>query len=50
MAVEDSGELHTVQHARENPEAVRQFAEKCDDPLKSRLLEIVDKVEGGDSA
>jgi len=37
--------LETEKHAKENPEAVRQFAKKCDEPLKSRLLEIADRVQ-----
>lgn len=37
--------LETEKHAKDNPEAFREFAEKCDEPLKSRLLEIVNSVE-----
>lgn len=38
--------LETERLAREDPEAVREFAQKCDDPLKSRLLAIVERTEG----
>jgi len=37
--------LRTEQLARDDPQAVREFAKKCDDPLKSRLLEIVEEQE-----
>jgi hypothetical protein len=36
--------LKTEEIAQEDPEAVREFAKKCDDPLRSKLLEIVDEV------
>jgi len=35
--------LKTEEIAQEDPEVVRQFAEKCDDPLQSKLLEIVEQ-------
>jgi len=37
--------LETEKIARKNPEVVRTFAEKCDDPLKSKLLSIVNNVD-----
>lgn len=37
--------LETQKIAKENPEAVRSVAEKTDDPLKSKLLEIVEKAD-----
>lgn len=42
-------ELETEKVARDNPDAVRDFAHRVDEPLKSRLLEIVERVEGGES-
>lgn len=41
--------LETAKVARENPDAVRDFAHRVDEPLKSRLLEIVNRVERGES-
>lgn len=38
--------LEIEKRAEENPEAVKAVAEKVDDPLRSRLLEILDKTEG----
>jgi hypothetical protein len=35
--------LEIEKRAEENPEAVKAVAEKVDDPLKSRLLEIVEE-------
>jgi len=37
--------LETEKIAKENPEAVRRFAQKCDDPLKSKLIQIVERVD-----
>jgi len=36
--------LETEKIANEHTEAVRTVAEKTDDPLKSRLLEIVEEA------
>lgn len=47
---DDSTELETAKIARENPDAVRDFAHRVDEPLKSRLLEIVERVEREGSA
>jgi hypothetical protein len=40
-----SKELAIEKIANEHPEAVRSVAEKTDDPLKSRLLEIVEAAD-----
>lgn len=40
--------LKTEEIANEDPQAVRDFAEKCEDPLKSKLLAIVDEHGGGE--
>jgi hypothetical protein len=45
MENDDSDMLETEKHARENPEAVRAVAERCGDPLKSKLLSILERVE-----
>jgi hypothetical protein len=37
--------LETAKLAAEDPEAVRQFAKTCDEPLKSHLLRIVNNTE-----
>jgi len=37
--------LETENIATEHPEAVRSVAEKTDDPLKSKLLEIVEEAD-----
>jgi len=36
--------LETEKIASEHPEAVRSIAEKTDDPLKTKLLEIVEEA------
>jgi len=40
--------LETEKIANENPEAVRQFAQRVDDPLKSKILDIVERVENAE--
>jgi len=37
--------LEIEKQAQENTEAVKAIAEKTDDPLKSRLLEIVEATD-----
>lgn len=37
--------LNTEQVAREHPDAVRRVAERCDDPLQSKLLAIAEEVD-----
>ncbi|WP_256465399.1 hypothetical protein [Halorientalis marina] len=38
--------LEVEKLAQDDPEAVREFAHGCPNPLKSHLLAIVDDVEG----
>jgi hypothetical protein len=38
--------LKTEELAQEDPDVVREFAEKCDDPLRSKLLDIANSAEG----
>lgn len=40
--------LKIEQRAQENPQQVRDFAEKCDEPLRSGLLRIIEEVENDD--
>lgn len=42
--------LEVEQVARNDPDAVRSLAAKCDDPLRQRLLQIVNDVEDGETA
>jgi len=37
--------IETEKLAREHPDAVRAVAERVDDPLKSKLYEILERVQ-----
>jgi hypothetical protein len=37
--------LQTKQVASEHPDAVRRVAERCDEPLQSKLLSIAEEVD-----